>query len=114
MKYVFIEKNQAKFSIKTLCHVLQVSRSCWYIWHQPRHQINPRQRFRLVCDNVVREAFSYAKQRCGAPRLRGELRAQGLLYNIKTVAAPLRRQGLRVKASRQLSPVSYREHGLPV
>ena len=33
---------------------------------------------------------------------------------MKTVAASLRRQGLRAKASRKFSPVSYREHGLPV
>ncbi|EFB7616804.1 TPA: IS3-like element IS3 family transposase, partial [Escherichia coli] len=30
------------------------------------------------------------------------------------VAASLRRQGLRAKASRKFSPVSYRAHGLPV
>ncbi|PAB40075.1 transposase, partial [Klebsiella pneumoniae] len=30
------------------------------------------------------------------------------------MAASLRRQGLRAKASRKFSPVSYREHGLPV
>ncbi len=85
-----------------------------YVWHQRRHQINRRQRFRLVCDNVVREAFSDAKQRYGAPRLTDELRAQGYQFNVKTVAASLRRQGLRAKASRRFRPVSYRKHGLPV
>ncbi len=35
-------------------------------------------------------------------------------YNIKTIAASLRRQGLRAKVSRKFSPVSYRGHGLPV
>ncbi|EHQ2103320.1 IS3 family transposase [Salmonella enterica subsp. enterica serovar Saintpaul] len=114
MKYVFIEKHQAEFSIKAMCRVLQVARSGWYVWHQRRHQINRRQYFRPVCDNIVREAFSDAKQRYGAPRLTDELRAQGRVYNIKTVAASLRRQGLRAKASRRFSPVSYREHGLPV
>ncbi|WP_141133531.1 IS3 family transposase [Salmonella enterica] len=113
MKYVFIEKHQAEFSIKAMCRVLQVARSGWYISHQRRHQTNRRQQFRLVCDNVVREAFSDAKQRYGAPRLTDELRAQGRVYNIKTVAASLRRQGLRAKASRRFSPVSYREHSLP-
>ncbi len=93
MKYVFIEKHQAEFSIKAMCRVLQVARSGWYVWHQRRHQINRRQQFRLVCDNVVREAFSDVKQRYGAPRLTDELRA---------------------KASRRFSPVSYREHSLPV
>ncbi|OVE09169.1 transposase, partial [Salmonella enterica subsp. enterica] len=52
MKYVFIEKHQAEFNIKAMCRVLQIARSGWYVWHQPRHQINQRQRFRLVCDNV--------------------------------------------------------------
>ncbi|WP_447873072.1 hypothetical protein, partial [Serratia fonticola] len=30
MKYVFIEKHQAEFSIKALCRVLRVVRSGWY------------------------------------------------------------------------------------
>lgn len=102
-------------SISKPCAVYyQIARSGWYVWHQRRHQINRRQRFRLVCDNVVREAFSDAKQRYGAPRLTDELRAQGYQFNVKTVAASLRRQGLRAKASRRFRPVSYRKHGLPV
>ncbi|WP_139148313.1 IS3 family transposase [Salmonella enterica] len=113
MKYVFIENHQAEFNIKAMCRVLQIARSGWYVWHQRRHQINRRQRFRLVCDNVVREAFSDAKQRYGAPRLTDELRTQGYQFNVKTVAASLRRQGLRAKASRRFRPVSYRKHGLP-
>ncbi|QJA20899.1 IS3 family transposase [Pectobacterium punjabense] len=110
MKYVFIEKHQAEFSIKAMCRVLRVARSGWYVWCCRRHQVNSRQRFRLTCDEAVRKAFAEAKQRYGAPRLADELPE----YNIKTIAASLRRQGLRAKASRKFSPVSYREHGLPV
>ncbi|AGB81677.1 hypothetical protein D781_1367 [Serratia sp. FGI94] len=106
MKYVFIEKHQAEFSIKAMCRVLQVARSGWYAWRQRRHQINRRQQFRLVCDDAVRQTFAKAKQRYGAPRLADELPE----YNIKTIAASLRRQGLRAKASRRFSPLSYREH----
>lgn len=110
MKYVFIEKHQAEFSIKAMCRVLRVARSGWYAWRIRRCRINQRQQFRLVCDAAVRNAFAEAKQRYGAPRLAEELPE----YNIKTIAASLRRQGLRAKASRKFSPVSYREHGLPV
>ncbi|MBN3066315.1 IS3 family transposase [Pectobacterium aquaticum] len=110
MKYVFIEKHQAEFSVKAMCRVLRVARSGWYVWRRRHCQINPRQQFRLVCDDAVRNAFAEAKQRYGAPRLADELPE----YNIKTIAASLRRQGLRAKASRKFSPVSYREHGLPV
>ncbi len=42
MKYVFIEKHQAEFSIKAMCRVLQVTRSGWNIWHQRRYQVNRR------------------------------------------------------------------------
>ncbi|EON5251009.1 IS3-like element IS3H family transposase, partial [Shigella sonnei] len=115
MKYVFIEKHQAEFSIKAMCRVLRVARSGWYTWCQRRTGISPRQQFRQHCDSVVlAAAFTRSKQRYGAPRLTDELRAQGYHFNVKTVAASLRRQGLRAKASRKFSPVSYRAHGLPV
>ncbi|MBC9891082.1 IS3 family transposase [Salmonella enterica subsp. enterica serovar Panama] len=110
MKYVFIEKHRAEFSVKAICRVLRVARSGWYAWRLRRQQITPRQQFRLVCDTAVRQAFTEAKQRYGAPRLADELPE----YNVKTIAASLRRQGLRAKAARKFSPVRYREHGLPV
>ncbi len=37
MKYVFIEKHQAEFSIKAMCRVLRVARSGWYT--DPTHVI---------------------------------------------------------------------------
>lgn len=114
MKYVFIEKHQAKFSIQAIYRVPRVARSGWYVWRKRRLHVNARQQFRLSCDAAVSTAFHQAKQRYGAPRLTDELRAQGMRYNVKTVAASLRRQSLRAKASRRFSPVSYREHGLPV
>ncbi|EBF4220912.1 IS3 family transposase [Salmonella enterica] len=114
MKYVFIENHQAEFSIKTMCRVLRVDRSGWYAWRSRCTVISARQRFRQDCDSRVSNAFSLAKQHYGAPRLAEELHAQGLTYNVKTIASSLRLQGLRAKASRRFSPVSYREHGLPV
>ncbi|ROR06232.1 helix-turn-helix protein [Erwinia sp. JUb26] len=82
MKYVFIENHQAEFSIKAMCRVLCVARSGWYVWRNRCTVINAREQFR---------------QRYGAPRLAEELRAQGLTYNVKTIGASLRRQGLRRK-----------------
>ncbi|HAS8352216.1 TPA: IS3 family transposase [Vibrio vulnificus] len=110
MKYVFIEKYQAEFRIKAMCRVLRVARSGWYAWLKRRHQLNHRQQFRLACDEAVSKGFTEAKQRYGAPRLADVLPE----YNVKTIAASLRRQGLRAKAARKFSPVSYCEHGLPV
>lgn len=110
MKYVFIENHRAEFSLKAMCRVLQVARSVWYAWRLSRQQIIPRQQFRLVCDTAVRQVFTQAKQRYGVSRLANELPE----YNVKTIAVSLRRQRLRAMAARKLSPVSYKEHGLPV
>ena len=96
MKYVFIEKHRTEFSIKAMCRVLRVARSSWYAWCLRHHQPGPRQQFRLICNAAVRKDFTDEKQRYGAPRLADELPA----YNVKTIAASLRRQGLRAKAAR--------------
>lgn len=69
MKYVFIEKHRAEFSVKAMCRVLRVARSGWYAWRLRRHPLSHRQQFRLVCDTAVSKAFTEAKQRYGAPRL---------------------------------------------
>ena len=110
MIYIFIEKHRAEFTINTMCRVLRVARSGRYVWCRRRHQANSRQRFRRVCDETVSKAFNNAKQRYGAPPLVDELSK----YNVKTIAASLRRQALRAQAARKFSPVSYRDHGLPV
>ncbi len=110
MKYVFIENHRAEFSIKAMCRVLRAARSGWYAWLRRRHQMSLLQQFRLICDAAVHKVFFEAKQRYGALCLAEELPE----FNIKTIAASLRRQGLRAKASRKSSPVSYRAHGLPV
>ncbi|HAY5472588.1 TPA: transposase, partial [Shigella flexneri] len=115
MKYVFIEKHQAEFSIKAMCRVLRVARSGWYTWCQRRTGISPRQQFRQHCDSVVlAAAFTRSKQRCGAPRLTDELRAQGYHFNVKTVAASLRRQGLRAKASRKFTYRKLKNQTIPL
>jgi len=60
MKYVFIEKHQAEFSIQAICCVLRVVRSGWYVWLKRRHLRGPRHQFRHLCDTAG-QAFTEAK-----------------------------------------------------
>ncbi|EFZ42544.1 transposase insF for insertion sequence IS3A/B/C/D/E/fA [Escherichia coli EPECa14] len=103
MKYVFIENHRAEFCIKAMCRVLRVARSGWYVWLRRRHQMSLRQQFRLTCDAAVHKAFFEAKQRYGAPRLADELPE----FNIKTIAASLRRQGLGAKVQPGQLPCTW-------
>ncbi|EFC8022619.1 IS3 family transposase, partial [Escherichia coli] len=82
MKYVFIEKHQAEFNIKAMCHVLQEGRSDWYMRYQRRTRISTCQQFHQHCDSVILAAFIRSKQRYAAPRLTDELCAQGYHFNV--------------------------------
>ncbi|ENB63584.1 integrase core domain protein [Escherichia coli P0298942.2] len=112
MKYVFIEKHQADSASKQCARAPGGPQRLVYV-------VSARTRISTVSSSATLRqrcprGFTRSKQRYGAPRLTDELRAQGYPFNVKTVAASLRRQGLRAKASRKFSPVSYRAHGLPV
>jgi putative transposase len=48
MKYVFIEKHRAEFSVEAMCRVLRVARSGWYSWRLRHYQPGPRQQFRGI------------------------------------------------------------------
>ena len=36
MKYAFIKANQQEFSVKLMCEILEVRRSCFYAWCQKK------------------------------------------------------------------------------
>ena len=57
MKYIFIEKYQVEFSIKAMCRVLCVARSCWYAWCLRRPQLSHRQQFQCVFNEAVCKVF---------------------------------------------------------
>ncbi len=99
MKYVFIEKHQAEFSIKAMCRVLRRPPAAAGIRGVSGGQGKPSSAVPSALRQRCPRGFYPVKQRYGAPRLTDELRAQGYPFNVKTVAASLRRQGLRAKAS---------------
>jgi len=60
MKYVFIEKHQAEFSIQAMCRVPAAAGK----------DKSTRQQFRQYCNSVVHAVFTLSKPRYGALSLR--------------------------------------------
>ena len=98
--------------ITTFCGVLNVSPSGFYDWRKRKDVPSARTQRRAVLDARVKHAFERAKERSGSPRLVDDLADAG--YNVKTVAASMRRQGLRAKAARKFKATTHSKHNLPV
>lgn len=65
-------------------------------------------------DRQVAAAFAVRKARSGAPGLVLDLRDQGEGYDRKTVAASMKRQGLRAKTAKKFKATTNSNHSLPV
>jgi len=91
-----------------------VSRSAYYKWEQ-RSQVSAIIEFRVILDKRVKRLFEQNNSDYGAPRIWRCLRRTGVFYNIKTIAASLKRQGLRAKAGAKFKPrTTDSNHNLPV
>jgi putative transposase len=107
-----MQAHTLEFSIKAMCRVLGVARSGYYAWHSCNASARLQRRTQL--DQQVAHAYVARKGRSSAPRLCHDLRDVGLTCNRKTVAASMRRQGLRAKAARKFKATTYSRHTLPV
>lgn len=112
MKYAFIDRYRTVFRVTTMCRVLQVARSGYYAWRS--HLPCARHIRRGQGDRLVAAAFAAHKARHGAPRLAWDLAESGHGYNRKTVAASLKRQGLRARAAHKFKATTDSGHGRPV
>lgn len=97
-----------------MARVLEVSRAGFYEWHAKAARRHARLEADAAFDAQIRALFFQFKQKYGAPRLTNELKALGKPADKKTVAASLRRQGLRAKAARKFKATTSSKHNLPV
>lgn len=107
-----MKQHQSTFGVAAQCRYFGVSRSGFYAWlnRKPSARLQWKQRL----DQEVKQCFEQHKQRYGAQRIQRELQRQNQPYDIKTIAASLRRQGLVAKAARTFKATTNSRHTLPV
>ena len=114
MKYGFMAGNTGKFSVTAQCEAFGVSRSGYYAWRHRQANPGGRQLFREKLERLVLEAFRARKGRSGAIGLTLDLDDLCHTYDRKTVAASMKRQGLRAKAAKKFKATTDSDHNLPV
>lgn len=108
-----MKTHRVDYSLDCMCRCFSVSRSGYYAWLQRK----PSQRLqrRQALDEQIETLFHKYKQRYGAERLQRKMpKENGQPYDLKTIAASLKRQGLVAKAARKFKATTNSKHNLPV
>jgi putative transposase len=109
-----MEENLSSFSVVRMASVLDVSRSGFYRWINQGSVPTPRKTERELLDEAVKAVFESFRGRYGSPRITVEFADKGMIYDPKTVAESMRRQGLRAKARKKFKATTNSNHNLPV
>lgn len=110
--YRFIRSEEANHSVRLMCRVLNLARSCYYAWRRSEQDGEHRDSAMLVHIKAIHRQH---KGRYGAPRITAELRAQGFVVNRKRVARLMRAQGLAGRPRRRFrGTTTDSEHDQPV
>ncbi|MCS0350744.1 IS3 family transposase [Vibrio ordalii] len=112
--YEFMLEHLLCFSIVRMAKVFGISRSGFYYWIKHRHNAIQREAIRQQLDTKVKEAFDNSKGRDGSRRIQKELSENGERYNVKTIAASMKRQDLTQKAARKFKCTTDSKHQMPV
>lgn len=98
--------NQAAYPVRTLCRVLGVSASGFYAWRD--RPPSARAMNNAVLTERIRQIHAESDQTYGMPRVRAELRDQGVIVSRQRVARLMRKAGLQGASRRRAYIVTTR------
>ncbi len=93
-RFQFVEDHRDLFSVKRLCHVLQVSRSGFYRWREARQARAARRAADEALAEQIRAIHAAHDGTYGSPRVVAELRDAGRRVNHKRVERVMRIFGI--------------------
>lgn len=99
MKFAFIHAEKASFSVAALCRTLEVSRQGYYAY--VKRPASPRVTRDAELQEHVRAAFRGSKGRYGSPRVRRQLRDEGLPASKRRIERIMRALGLSARPQRR-------------
>jgi len=112
VKFAFIDAEKAQHAVRTLCRVLEVSRSGFYAWKQ--REAPPRSRADALLSVEIATVHRRSRRTYGSPRVHAELRARGRQVGRKRVARLMRQQGLQARRKRRFRATTDSKHQFPV
>lgn len=111
-RYQFVENHRHQFPIRTMCHVLAVSRSGYYAWR--RREPSKRKIADEVFITLLRQIHKDSLQTYGYERSWIELREQGIKCGKHRVRRLMRENGIVAKQRKRYKRTTRSNPGHPV
>jgi len=102
-----VSANQAIFSIRAMCRVLEVSASGYYAWRQRIMSVRAKEDEQL--QQRIRTIHLLSRQTYGAPRIHAELQEEGTHVGRKRVARLMRAASLQGVSRRKFIRTTRRD-----
>src|SRR5690606_31678614 len=99
LKFLFISEKVARFPVRVMCKVLDVSPSGYYAWRS--RPTSERARKDEQLELRIEAAHDHSRGIYGSPRVAAQLRAQGERVSTKRVARLMRQRRLQGRRRRR-------------
>lgn len=111
MKYEFMQEYRDRFRLRSMCKVLNVSRSGYYAW---RKRMPSK---RMIANNKllgsIRDIYQKSRKVYGSPRITDELNEHGVRCGKNRVARIMKESDIRAYVRRKFKRTTESRHSYP-
>lgn len=112
MKYAWIKQQAAKFPVKRLCRLMNISRSAYYDWLD-RSPTSTEKEDQALTEMIVK-AFKKSRATYGTRRLKRELFKQDRITSRRRIGRLMREAELACKTRRKFKATTNSRHDFPI
>ena len=112
MIYQFISEHRQEFPLKLMCRVLEVSVSGYFAWKGRPPSKHTREDKTLT--ETIKTIHLKSRTTYGAPRVKAELKEQGIQISCARITRLMKQAGLKVRCKRKFKDTTTSSHRLPV
>lgn len=94
-----MEQYRTEFRVRTMCRVLQLTRSSYHYWR--KHESSPYRQRNVELVQEIRCVHEASHRTYGSPRIAQKLRATGIVCTTKRVAKLMREHNIRAKTKKR-------------
>jgi putative transposase len=107
MRYAFIGAHKGQYTVRTMCRLLEVSRSGYYAWEN--RKTSKREQTNQALLQKIKRIYRESDKSYGSPRIYRQLREEGEKYNRKRIVRLMRKHHIMAKKAPRRYPVTTKQ-----